>query len=75
MGMNDFAIPLSIISSVLIIIYLLGLIFGRRKKEDDIKIKISGRIVKVTTTTTTVVDPDEPGRVVDGQVVKKPELK
>ena len=63
--MHDIAVALSIISSVLVIIYLIGFIFGRKKPEDDIKITISGRIVQVTTTTVV----DEQGRVVEGQVV------
>lgn len=63
--MHDIALALSIISSVLIIIYLLGLIFGRKKADDEIKITISGRIVQMTTTTVV----DEHVRVVEGQVV------
>ena len=59
------ALILSIISSVLVIFYLIGLIFGRKKHDDEIKITISGRIVQVTTTTVV----DEHGRVVEGQVV------
>lgn len=70
--MHDIALALSIISSVLIIIYLVGLIFGRKKPDDEIKITIRGRIVTETITTTTVVEGDEQaqGRVVEGQVVQ-----
>jgi hypothetical protein len=59
------ALILSIISSILVIVYLVGLIFGPKKTDDEIKITISGRIVQVTTTTVV----DEHGRVVEGQVV------
>jgi hypothetical protein len=63
--MHEITLALSIISSVLIFFYLLGLIFGRKKAKDEIKLTISGRIVQVTTTTVV----DEHGRVVEGQVV------
>ena len=63
--MHDIALALSIISSVLIIIYLIGLIFRRKKHDDEIKITISGRIVQVTTST----ELDEHSRIVEGQVV------
>lgn len=63
--MHDIALALSIISSVLIIIYLIGLIFGRKKPDNEMKITISGRIVQVTTTSVV----DEHGRVVEGQVL------
>ena len=63
--MHDIALALSMISSVLIIIYLIGLIFRRKKPDDEIKITICGRIVQVTTRTVL----DEHGRVVEGQVV------
>ena len=46
--MHDIALALSIVSSILIIIYLVGLIFGERKKQDDLTITISGRIVTRT---------------------------
>ncbi len=57
------ALILSIISSILVIVYLVGLIFGPKKTDDEIKITISGRIVQVTTVV------DEYGRVVEGQAV------
>ena len=63
--MHDIALALSMISSVLIIIYLIGLIFRRNKPDDEIKITISGRIVQVTTSTVL----DEHSRIVEGQVV------
>lgn len=67
--MHDIALVLSIISLVLIIIYLIGLIFGRKKPDDEIKITLTGRIVQVTTTKVV----DEHGRVVEGQVLRIPE--
>ena len=63
--MNTAALILSIISSILVIVYLVGLIFGSKKTDDEIKITISGRIVHVTTSTVV----DEYGRIVEGQVV------
>ena len=76
--MYEIALSLSIISSVLFIIYLAGLIFGKRQSEQNQTITITGRIV--TTTVTTSVRMDESGqdwsgretkggRVVEGQVV------
>lgn len=78
--MYEIAIGLSIISSLLFIIYLLGLIFGRRKEDKDLTITISGRII-----TTTVTQPgqqsvsprtnDREPRVVDGEVVDARKLQ
>lgn len=82
--MYEIALGLSIISSVLVIIYLLGLIFGTRKKENDLTITISGRIV--TTTVTQSGQESQSGyqdpasqengcRVVDGEVVDAKKLQ
>lgn len=76
--MHDIAIVLSIISSILVIIYLLGLIFGNRKKDDVVTITISGRIVTKTVTEYVQGEPivsgskhgdGQEGRVVEGEVV------
>ena len=47
--MTTLALTLSIISSALVIVYLLMLIFGRRKEPEQ-TITISGRIVTRTVT-------------------------
>lgn len=57
--MREIAIFLSIISSLLLIVYLLMLIFGRKSPPKDDTITIQGRIV------TRVVHTDEKGRVID----------
>lgn len=46
--MYELALGLSIVSSLLLIVYLLGIIFGNRKTENDITIKVSGRIITTT---------------------------
>lgn len=46
--MYELALGLSIVSSLLLIIYLVGIIFGNRKTEKDITIKVSGRIITMT---------------------------
>ena len=82
--MYEIALGLSIISSVLVIMYLLSLIFGTRKKDNDLTITISGRIV-----TTTVSHSGQESqsayqasasreishRVVDGEVVDAKKLQ
>lgn len=82
--MHDIAITLSIISSILIIIYLLGLIFGSRKKDNDVTITISGRIVTTTVTQHEVVErstydaspmSDPENRVIDGEVIDAKKLQ
>lgn len=82
--MYEIALGLSIISSVLFIIYLLSLIFGRRNKDNDLTITISGRIV-TTTVTHSGHEPrsayqgeasrDNDHRVVDGEVVDAKKLQ
>ncbi len=60
--MTTLALALSIISSLLVIVYLLMLIFGRRK-EPEVTLTIRGRIV---TRTYTVSEPVEvSGRVIE----------
>lgn len=82
--MYEIALGLSVISSVLVIIYLLGLIFGTRNKDNDLTITISGRIV--TTTVTQSGKESQSGyqapasqenghRVVDGEVVDAKKLQ
>lgn len=53
--MTTLALALSIISSLLVIVYLLMLIFGRRKEPEQ-TITISGRIVTKTVTYSEPVD-------------------
>ncbi|MGV0953842.1 MAG: hypothetical protein ACOYBQ_09595 [Fluviibacter sp.] len=75
--MHDIALALSIVSSLLIIIYLVGLIFGGRKKQDDLTITVSGRIVTRTihqfegcsNATNTASGTQSTGRVVEGDIV------
>jgi len=58
--MYTFALVLSIISSLLLIIYLLDLIFGRNSEpEKDQTITIRGQIV------TRTVHTDDSGRIID----------
>ena len=60
--MTTLALALSIISSLLVIVYLLMLIFGRRK-EPEVTLTIRGRIV---TRAYTVSEPVEvSGRVIE----------
>ena len=81
--MADFALVLSIISSLLIIFYLIGMIFGGRKKSDDLTITISGRIVTRTFTQTNVVNDmdnekafrNTEGRLVDVEPVESEALR
>ena len=53
--MTTLALTLSIISSALVIVYLLILIFGRRK-EPEVTLTIKGRIVTRTYTVSEPVD-------------------
>jgi len=69
--MYDLAIILSIVSSILLIIYLIGLIFGQRKSDKDSTITIRGRVVTTTFTETRIVNPIEDDLVVDGDLVVK----
>lgn len=82
--MYEIALGLSIISSVLVIIYLLGLIFGTRKKDNDLTITISGRIITTTLTQPgqesqsayqVPVSQENGHRVVDGEVVDAKKLQ
>lgn len=57
--MKEVALFLSIISSLLLIVYLLMLIFGRKAPPQDDTITIRGRIV------TRTVHVEEKGRVID----------
>jgi hypothetical protein len=67
--MYDLAIILSIVSSILLIIYLIGLIFGQRKSDKDSTITITGRVVTTTFTETRIINPLDGERVVDGEIV------
>lgn len=76
--MYEIALSLSIISSILFIIYLVGLIFGKRQSEQNQTITITGRIVTTTVTRSEEIHGagqdvaggvPQGGRVVEGQVV------
>ena len=81
--MHEVALGLSIISSVLVIIYLIGLIFGKRQNNENQTITISGRIITTTVTAADLAQNargdnmagarQEP-RVVDGEVVDAKQL-
>ena len=81
--MYELALGLSIISSVLVIIYLIGLIFGNRQNNENQTITISGRIITTTVTAADLAQNargdsmagarQEP-RVVDGEVVDAKQL-
>ncbi len=81
--MYELALGLSIISSVLVIIYLIGLIFGKRQNNENQTITITGRIVTTTVTAADLAqnargdnmarDRQRP-RVVDGEVVDAKQL-
>ena len=82
--MYEIALGLSIISSVLVIIYLLSLIFGTRKKDNDLTITISGRIVTTTVSHSgqesqsayqAPASQENGHRVVDGEVVDAKKLQ
>ena len=76
--MYEIALGLSIISSILFIIYLVGLIFGKRQSEQNQTITITGRIVTTRVTRSEEMHGagqdvtggvPQGGRVVEGQVV------
>lgn len=76
--MYELALGLSIISSILVIIYLVGLIFGKRQNNENQTITITGRIVTTTVTATdlgrnarddNMTCARQDPRVVDGEVV------
>lgn len=81
--MYELALVLSIISSILVIIYLIVLIFGKRQTIENQTITITGRII---TTTVTAADlagnarEDSMARdrqgpiVVDGEIVDAKQL-
>jgi hypothetical protein len=81
--MYELALGLSIISSILVIIYLVGLIFAKRQNNENQTITIAGRII---TTTFTAADHSQNARgdnmagvrqkprVVDGEVVDAKQL-
>lgn len=50
--MNEIALGLSIVSSLLLIVYLAGLIFGKRENDQSLTVRISGRIITTTVTRT-----------------------
>ena len=81
--MHELALGLSIISSILVIIYLVGLIFGKRQNNENQTITITGRIVTTTVTATDLgrnaKDDNMTGarqepKVVDGEVVDAKQL-
>lgn len=81
--MYELALGLSIISSVLVIIYLIGLIFGKRQNNENQTITITGRIVTTTFTAADLAQNARGGnmagarqepRVVDGEVVDAKQL-
>ena len=81
--MYELALGLSIISSVLLIIYLIGLIFGKRQNNENQTITITGRIVTTTVTAADLAQNARGGnmagarqepRVVDGEVVDAKQL-
>ena len=81
--MYELALGLSIISSVLVIIYLIGLIFGKRQNNENQTITITGRIVTTTGTAADLAQNARGGnmagarqepRVVDGEVVDAKQL-
>lgn len=81
--MYELALGLSILSSLLVIVYLLGLIFGSRKPEKDITITVSGRIITTTVSqsggesasTEEKMQLNPTHRTIDGDVVNAKELQ
>lgn len=81
--MYELALGLSIISSILVIIYLVGLIFGKRQNNESQTITITGRIITTTVTAADLAgnaredsmdrDRQRP-RVVNGEVVDANQL-
>ena len=81
--MYELALGLSIISSILVIIFLVGLIFGKRQNNENQTITITGRIVTTTVTATdlgrnarddNMTGARQEPRVVDGEVVDAKQL-
>ena len=81
--MHELALGLSIISSILVIIYLVGLIFGKRHNNENQTITITGRIVTTTVTATdlgrnarddNMTGARQEPKVVDGEVVDAKQL-
>jgi len=81
--MYELALGLSIISSILVIIYLVGLIFGKRQNIENQTITITGRIVTTTFTAADLTQNARGGnmagarqepRVVDVEVVDAKQL-
>ena len=81
--MYELALGLSIISSILMIIYLVGLIFGKRQNNENQTITITGRIVTTTVTATdlgrnarddNMTGARQEPKVVDGEVVDAKQL-
>ena len=81
--MYELALGLSIISSILVIIYLVGLIFGKRQNNENQTITITGRIVTTTVTAAdlaqnamaeNIAGARQEPRVVDGEVVDAKKL-
>jgi len=81
--MYELALGLSIISSILVIIYLVGLIFGKRQNNENQTITITGRIVTTTVTATdlgrnarddNMTGARQEPKVVDGEVVDAKQL-
>ena len=81
--MHELALGLSIISSILVIIYLVGLIFGKRQNNENQTITITGRIVTTTVTATdlgrnarddNMTGARQEPKVVDGEVVDAKQL-
>ncbi len=81
--MYELALGLSIISSILVIIYLVGLIFGKRQNNENQTITITGRIVTTTVTATdlgrnarddNMTGARQEPKVVDGEVVGAKQL-
>lgn len=81
--MHELALGLSIISSILVIIYLVGLIFGKHQNNENQTITITGRIVTTTVTATdlgrnarddNMTGARQEPKVVDGEVVDAKQL-
>jgi len=81
--MYELALGLSIISSILVIIYLVCLIFGKRQNNENQTITITGRIVTTTVTATdlgrnarddNMTGARQEPKVVDGEVVDAKQL-
>lgn len=81
--MYELALGLSIMSSLLVIVYLLNLFFGLRKPEKEITITITGRILTTTVNQTvgdneliTLSKPSKSSnRAIDGEVIDAKKLQ